>query len=319
MTPANRIPLERASRFAVVTASELIAMRLPPRELILAPWLPVQGLAMLYAPRGIGKTHVALDIAYAVARGAIALSRWRAPKARPVVYLDGEMPANVIQDRLAAIINDAATEPPSPDYLRFLTPDLQHGPMPDLSTAAGQAEMEPLLDGCTLVIVGNISTLCRSGVENEGESWLPVQGWALDQRRKGRSVLFVHHSNKGVSQRGTSRREDVLDTVIALRQPADYQASDGARFEMHFEKARGFSGPEAAAFEARLILSLDGNVGRRASWEVTDIENKTTARVAELLNGGMSIRDAADELGIGKSTVARQKRKAEAMGLIHGE
>ena len=39
----------------------------------------------------------------------------------------------------------------------------------------------------------------------------------------------MHHAGKGGAQRGTSRREDVLDTVIALRQPQDYQSGEGAR------------------------------------------------------------------------------------------
>ena len=41
----------------------------PPRQTLLAPWLPEQGLAMIHAPRGIGKTHLALGTAWAVAAG----------------------------------------------------------------------------------------------------------------------------------------------------------------------------------------------------------------------------------------------------------
>ena len=70
---------------------------------------------------------------------------------------------------------------------------------------------------------------------------------------EGRAVLFVHHAGKGGPQRGTSRKEDVLDSVIALRRPEDYKASEGARFEVHFEKTRGFTGPDAEPFEATLI------------------------------------------------------------------
>ncbi len=51
----------------------------PPRENLLAPWLPRGGLAMLYAPRGVGKTHVALGIAYAIASGGAVL-KWQAKK-----------------------------------------------------------------------------------------------------------------------------------------------------------------------------------------------------------------------------------------------
>ena len=66
------------------------------------------------------------------------------------------------------------------------------------------------------MILDNLSALCVSGKENEGESWLPVQRWALRLRQRGISVLFVHHAGKGGAQRGTSRREDLLDVVINL-------------------------------------------------------------------------------------------------------
>src|SRR5262249_29732034 len=104
-----------------------------------------------------------------------------------------------------------------------------------------------------LIIVDNLSTLCRGLRENEADSWGPVQEWALRLRAAGKSVLFIHHAGKGGAQRGTSRKEDVLDTVISLRRPLDYDASQGARFEVHFTKSRGFFGDEASPFEAWLI------------------------------------------------------------------
>ena len=103
-----------------------------------------------------------------------------------------------------------------------------------------------------LVIVDNLSTLCRGLKENEADSWTPVQNWCLSLRRAAKSVLLIHHGGKSGAQRGTSRKEDVLDTVVSLRKPPDHQADQGARFEIHFEKSRGFYGPEAAPFEAWL-------------------------------------------------------------------
>jgi len=37
-----------------------------------------------------------------------------------------------------------------------------------------------------------------------------VQGWLLVLRRRGISVMVIHHAGKSGLQRGTSRREDVL-------------------------------------------------------------------------------------------------------------
>ena len=139
-----------------------------------------------------------------------------------VMYIDGEMPAVTMQERLAAIVNSHEAEAEA-DALLIVTPDMQDGePMPDLSTIEGQAAIAPLLEGVRLIVVDNISTLCRTGTENESDSWDVVQMWALKQHSAGRSVLFVHHAGKTGAQRGTSKREDVLDTVIALRRPGDY-------------------------------------------------------------------------------------------------
>jgi hypothetical protein len=106
-----------------VGLGQFLSMKLPPREQILDPWLPTQGLAMIYAPRGVGKTHVSLGIAYAVASGSRFL-RWQAPKPRGVLFIDGEMPARSLQERLGHMLGaDPDNDPNVP--LQLITPDLQ--------------------------------------------------------------------------------------------------------------------------------------------------------------------------------------------------
>ena len=299
-------------RLRPLSAAEFLSLELPPRELILDPWLPQKGLVMVHSPRGVGKTHFGLGVAYAVAAGAGFLG-FQAPVPRRVIFVDGEMPAATMQRRLAVIVEGFAWQPPEPSYLKILSSDTTEGGLPDLGSADGQAEIDAAIGDAELIIVDNISTLVRSGKENEGESWLPVQGWALAHRRAGRSVLFVHHTGKGGLQRGTSRREDVLDTVIALRHSTDYRADQGARFEVHFEKARGFYGDDARSFEAR-YEERDGV----ALWTRTEIADAEIGRVVELLRGGMSIREAAKELGIHRSRVERLKKKAVEQGMLNG-
>lgn len=296
----------RAHPLRAVTANELLEMNIPPREHLLSPILVTQSLSMLYAKRGVGKTHFALGLAYAIASGGRYL-RYCAPAARKVLYIDGEMPASAMQTRLAEIAAVSATEPPDPSYLKFLTPDLQPGAMPDISTAEGQAAIEQFLDGVTLVVVDNLSTLARTGKENESEGWFPVQGWALSLRRRGMSVLFVHHAGKGGAQRGTSKREDVLDTIVRLQHSDDYSPEEGARFEVHIDKGRHLFGMDARPFEARLS---DG------TWTVRDLDDVDMARVVELTRDGLSAREIAHETGISKSRVNRMQKRAREAGRI---
>ncbi|HLN25444.1 MAG TPA: AAA family ATPase, partial [Patescibacteria group bacterium] len=195
--------------------STFMQYELPERAFIISPIISEQGLVMLHAPRGIGKTHVALGIAMAVATGSSFL-RWHAPKPKRVLYLDGEMPATMMRSRLKAITAGLG-KVPGDGYFRLLNPDLIDASMPDIGTEEGQAGLDEYLHGIELLVIDNLSTLCRSGRENESESWEPIQSWLLNLRRRGIAVLIVHHSGKNGNQRGTSRREDVLDTVLKLK------------------------------------------------------------------------------------------------------
>jgi putative DNA primase/helicase len=297
-------PPER--RLLALNVADFLAREIKPREMLLSPILPTQGLLMLFSWRGVGKTHTAIGIAYAVASAGKFL-KWTAPTHRRVLYLDGEMPANVMQERIAAAAVASATEPPTADHLRIITPDLQPCGMPNLATEAGRAAVEEWIgDGCDLLIIDNISTLCLLGKENETESWAPMQTWLLDLRRRGISVVLVHHAGKGGAQRGTSAREDILDTVVLLKHPNDYQSTEGARFEVHLDKCRGIFGEAAAPFEARLETRDGGSL-----WTMRNIEDVKLARAQILFAEGSSVRDVAEEMGISKSAAHRLKQRLE--------
>lgn len=280
---------------------DFLEMQIPPRELLLAPWLPEKGLAMICAPRGIGKTFVALNVAYAVAGGGSFL-KWRAPAPRRVLYIDGEMPAVTLQERLQNIGRKAEAHP-SGDALAVMAADMGEFGVPDLSTPEAQNALMPMLAPYDLIVLDNLSTLCRSGRENEAESWTTVQGFALALRRAGKSVLFVHHAGKTGAQRGTSRREDVLDSVLLLKRPDGYDAKQGARFIVQFDKARGFTGDAAESFEA----ALDPHTGL---WTVKSITNDRDVTIREMKAGGCSVRDIAKELSVGVATVHRALRRS---------
>lgn len=191
------------------------------------------------------------------------------------------------------------------DTLNIITPDLQDRGLPDLATISGQDEIEAHLDGIELLVLDNLSALVRAVKENEGEGWLPVQDWGLELRRRGISVLFVHHAGKGGAQRGASRREDLLDSVITLKHPSDYSPSEGLRCVVEYEKSRGFYGEDARPFE---VIMRDGPSGE-AVWHVSDREESVKSRALELLAEGNSVRDVAEEVGMSKSAIQRLKNR----------
>lgn len=293
----------------MVDAAGLMAFHFPPRERLLAPWLLSQSLSMIYAPRGIGKTHVALGVSYALASGGEFLG-WKAPRPVRVAYLDGEMPGADLRSRVQAIA-DSAGKQAQPGFLQFMTPDLQpNGIMPNLYDRVGQAMIVDAIGEAQVIIVDNISALVRGGKENEGESWQPVAEWALRMRASGRSVVFIHHAGKGGQQRGTSKREDLLDTVISLRRPSDYTPDQGARFEVHFEKARALYGEDVAPMEATLFTDADG----MQQWALRHVADASEEQMIELAELGLSAREIGNELGVNHSTVVRRLKSAQQEG-----
>jgi putative DNA primase/helicase len=299
-----------SSRIRIIDVADFLQLQLPARENILAPWLPTQGLAMVCAPRGIG-THFSLGVAYAVSCG-VSFLNWQAPVPRGVLFIDGEMRAGTLQKRLARIARSSERVQEAP--LRIITPDLQQSGIIDLSRPEDQAELLPFLDGISLIVVDNLSTLSRNGGrETEGETWLSLQAWALQQRLAGRSVLFIHHGGKDGAQRGISHRDDLFDTVIALRRPGGNATAKTGCFEVHFDKARGISGEGTKPVEARLVTRADG----RQVWTMRALENSTADKVAALLNDGLKQNDIADLLKITKGAVSKAKNKAFHLGLLN--
>lgn len=297
-----------APRIVALEVADLLARDFKPKETFLAPWLRRQDLAMVFARRGIGKTHFSLGVAWAVASGGSFLE-WKADKPRKVLYIDGEMPGVTMKERLAALAEAHDAEPPE-GYFRIITPDVQALPLPDLATREGQAELAPLIGDAELIVLDNLSSLMRAGAENEGEAWIPMASWALARRREGRAVLFVHHAGKGGQQRGSSRREDLLDVSIQLKHPSDYQPEQGARFEVLFDKARGLFGDDVKPIEASLSHDQNG----RQVWTCRKADGAKTDRVAELKALGMSAAEIAAELGMHRSTVYRALGNGGANG-----
>ena len=184
------------------------------------------------------------------------------------------------------------------DHFRLLAAD--HTDVPDLGTETGQRALDPLLDGIDLLIIDNISTLCWAGSDNSAASWTSMQEWILRLRRRGIAVLLVHHSGKSGEQRGTSRREDVLDTVIGLRRPEDYQPQQGARFEVHVEKSRAHFGDAGRPIEASLVSTPDGS---GLTWLACDLKPSHLDQAAALFRDGVTVRAVAAQPALPRAPV----------------
>jgi len=118
-------------------------------------------------------------------------------------------------------------------------------------------------------------------------------------RREGRAVLFIHHSGKSGQQRGTSKREDLLDTSIILSRPED--AQNGASFTWEWSKARGLHGDDLEPLQAELVTNPHGHL----AWTCKRTGDARLDQIRALRAEGRSIRQIAAELEISKSAIGR--------------
>lgn len=286
-------------RARVFSAAEVANMSVKKREFLLEPWITTKSIGEIYAKRGVGKTFAAIAIAHAIGCAGSWL-RYKAPSSAKVLYVDGELDEATLQDRIKSLgaINNR--------NLEFLCVDQQDEPFPHLAQARAQNLIEDHLADKKLLVLDNLSALAPSTNETEAEEWITIQSWLLSLRKKGISSFFVHHAGHAGHSRGTTRREDLLDWVVQLAWPNDYNPADGLRFEMKFTKDRAYMRGAASPIEAKLNTDECG----QGCWTFTNLENARLGQIVELHESGNTWRQIENITGIPRSTAERIFKKS---------
>ena len=87
---------------AIVTSNELHRLKLIPRKKLLGDWFCEGDLGFVFAFRGTGKTWFALGVAWALSTGG-KLGEWEAHEKVKVLYVDGEMPPDLMRNRFEGL------------------------------------------------------------------------------------------------------------------------------------------------------------------------------------------------------------------------
>jgi hypothetical protein len=291
--------MQNATGLSILTAAQLMAAELPPRSDLLPPWLASDTTALVYGPPGIGKSFLALGVAWAVASGGSFLG-WRSTRPRRVLYVDGEMGAAELRDRLALF-------GPLPDRLSILAHDRAEGLL-DLGTEDGIVRLMAAWNDPQLLVLDTPSA--PAGLDGDPARRDRLHCFLLHLKQNHRAVLMVDHANKRGALNGTARRASAVDLVMALRRPPDSEpaaVSGNACFEIHFEKTRQRVPLMPLLAE---LQTVDGAGTWR--WDAAcGVE-----RLAALVGRGLSRRDVCEALGIERSCFFRLKAEARARGLL---
>jgi AAA domain/CHC2 zinc finger len=294
---------------AVVTSSELHDLELIPRRKLLGDWFCEGDLGFIFAFRGVGKTWLALAIAQALSTGG-KLGEWQAREAVKVLYVDGEMPPDLMRSRCEGL--DASN-----DNLQFLNHEILFDRSGKVLNVANREIQQAITQRCMasgvkVLILDNLSTLASGMRENEADSWELVNSWLLDLRRRKIAVVIVHHAGRSGEMRGTSKREDNVFWIIAL-DDAKQNAHDqpGARFVSRFSKPSRNTQEQVQGFEWHFVTESSGEVS------ISYKQAQTLDFFLSLIEDGVrECSQIAEEMKTSPATVSRLAKRAIDAGKI---
>lgn len=102
-----------------------------------------------------------------------------------------------------------------------------------------------------------------------------------------------------------------MDTVISLRRSPEYDSSEGARFELHFKKARNLTGDDAQPLEIELCSN-----GTNIEWKFKPASDVILDRIEALATDGASRQEIMAETDVSRFQLKRILDKARASGRI---
>lgn len=293
---------------SLVTAAELHAMPVEPREFIVRPFFKAGDLGFIYGKRGDGKTWLTMLITRAAATAGCA-GDWKAEKPWRVLYVDGEMPVEETKRRDKSLGTVAGTN------LSFLHHEIyfeRKGLTLNLADFGQQETVTRMLvaGSFRVLVLDNLSCLFSGLRENEADSWEMVLPWLLKLRRLKIAVVIVAHAGRNGQMRGTSRREDQAFWVIKLER-GDGDGNRGLKFTSVFTKNRNALEDDCPPLEWTIAEEADGTTSVTAK-QVSGVE-----LLVQWVNAGLdSASDIAQEMGITKGQVSKLAKKAEVAGRI---
>jgi hypothetical protein len=293
---------------AVVEVNDYLSLNIPPKRKILNPWLDEQSITLISGWRGVGKSWFGISVFDSISRGE-PFGPWKTETPVPCLFLDGEMAAFDLQVRLKQLTSLKEGQPKSPLYI------YSDAYANSLGIARANLVDEHWRRGFRVLLIkkkikllalDNISSLAPGIDENKKSDWDPINQWLLQLRFAGISTVLFHHLGKEGDQRGTSAREDNIDTSITLQNPPDYSTEQGIRFIVKFKKLRMYIKDPNLIADMEFRLKQDNHV----IWTWGAVRKKNQVEILTMLDEEISQSDIANTLGIDKSYVCRVRNRA---------
>lgn len=297
---------------AIFSFSSADSLDIPERKNIIDPWLKEASMTLISGPRGIGKSMLDLGLLKAVSEGT-SFGPWKVENPVACLYVDGEMTVSDLKERITYFSNDLREKAPLFFYSDHRA-NLMGLPRANLLNPEWRCHMKKILTewGIKLWVLDNLASLAPGIDENKKQDYDPINQFLLELRFAGIASILMHHTGKNPEeQRGTSAREDNVDTSILLKFPSGYVKEEGCKFIMNFKKAR-VSHRELGAIADHSFQLVEDKGRYSWQWESVRKENKKT--VLMMIHNGEDYNLIKVATGLSKSRITQIKQEAQGNG-----
>ncbi len=313
-------PKVKPQGLKTLTLNKFIEREYPPINYYMYPIISNECLGMIFALPGKGKTLFALELAWRCSQG-LDFMHWKfndLVKPPPVLYVEGEMSAKQVQDRVTSMVDRdngikdfdldnfhiaVLKEQPDENYQKLKTPEGR------LNVQNSADEIFRMTGRKPIIFLDNVRFLMGNFNEKEGQDWIDFVLWLATLRAKGYSTYFLHHAvNTGEKASGSGYQDSNLDVNIKLSQPDENSATDHSsdhftQIQFEFKKMRENVIGQMTPF----IMVVDRNKG---TWSKFPVLNKTERKIQSMLADGKEAKDIiSDKEGMSKCNVYKTINK----------
>ena len=288
----SRIPL---------TPAAWAARPLERPDLLMGELFTTTSRVLIAADTGLGKSMFGLALAFAMRLGQGFL-HWRSHRPARVLVLDGEMPRDLLQERIRIACAWFGVEPPEAGLFILSREDMED--MPPLDSEDGHAWLLAVIEavgGIDFVVLDNCACLAAGDLREE-TTWRAMVPLARELSKRKIGQLWLHHvghdKSKVYGSRAFAWQMDAVGVGTAVSRP-------GADVSMKIEwqKARRRNPANRGDFET-IHMTLEGSV-----WSMSASTEKPSSSPGRPSRGMLNDRQSAvlEEL----KRTAREERKWE--------
>ena len=336
--------------YPIIDFSQMLETKYPEPKFLLDPLIRDKTVTQISGDYGSGKTHIGLKTAIDISQGFSFLPEesivsrsfvdsytWyrHTGKTKPILYVEGELPAADLRDRVNSLIEPFIERHKPVDFQKmfFLTLDdlemngFKYGFEPiAISNEEDKAKrnrklidnmlnsIKDLTGQYPVLFLDNITAL-TSIDENKSTDWSSLMYWLMLLKTKGVIVVFFHHVGKSTgTASGSNLAQRLVDTHIILRklpEKAKFPDHDGVQCSVHFDKFRNFGGRHVKPF----MLLCD----KQGKWtKYNMIMDQTDFKILELYEEGKTVQEMMKiDKDLGSSAkIYRRIRKMKTEGII---